>query len=230
MQNRTLKQIRLSLVLHTCRNLDCSCNLLRDCNLTKHCPVIQQKANEWQNHSSIESELAFYFTHVLLCKWGTPSLGALSLRVTSCFYTLACHPQDYGKFGVVDMDDKQKLFKLIKRLNNEPGRSVHGGSNDRGVPTPRVNGSVRGSGKDSSVDALEARLKAQMLDGNAALLSLADDPEDYLFQVCQAPCMSVSKCARQDILESPASCPAELRHIACIAELPFCMNVDVQAI
>ena len=107
----------------------------------------------------------------------------------SCFYTLAHHPQDYGKFGVVDMDDKQRLFKLIKRLNTEPGRSVHGGSNDRGVPTPRVNGSVRGSGKDSNVDALEARLKAQMLDGNAALLSLADDPDDYLFQVCQVSCV-----------------------------------------
>ena len=113
----------------------------------------------------------------------------------SCFYTLAHHLQDYGKFGVVDMDDKQKLFKLIKRLNIEPGRSTHGGSNDKGLPTPRVNGAVRGSGKDSNVDALEARLKAQMLDGNAALLSLADDPDDYLFQVCQALCVSTTTSA-----------------------------------
>ena len=39
------------------------------------------------------------------------------------------------------------------------------------------------SGKDSNVDSLEAKLRAQMLDGNAALLSLADDADDYLLQV-----------------------------------------------
>ena len=35
----------------------------------------------------------------------------------------------------------------------------------------------------SNVDSLEAKLRAQMLDGNAALLSLADDSDEYLLQV-----------------------------------------------
>ena len=100
----------------------------------------------------------------------------------SCFYTLACSLQDYGKFGVVDMDDKQKLFRLTKRLNTDPARSLNNGSSVRGQQTPRPSIN-RGSGRDSSVDSLEAQLKAQMLDGNAALLSLADDSDDYILQV-----------------------------------------------
>lgn len=123
------------------------------------------------------------------------------------------------------MDDKQKLFKLIKRLNTEPGRSLHGGTNDKGLPTPRVNG-ARGSGKDSSVDALEARLKAQMLDGNAALLSLADDPDDYLFQVWHAPCMSTPRTAGRG---PQISCfpPCRMQTV-CAAKPPYCLHVDAQ--
>ena len=64
---------------------------------------------------------------------------------------------------------------------------------------PRVYG-ARGSGKDSSVDALEARLKAQMLDGNAALLSLADDPDDYLFQVWHAPYEHIQNCRTRNAI------------------------------
>ena len=49
-------------------------------------------------------------------------------RASSIRSSLACtapilsytYAQDYGKFGVVDMDDKQKLFRLMKRLNAEP--------------------------------------------------------------------------------------------------------------
>ena len=88
--------------------------------------------------------------------------------------------QDYGKFGVVDMDDKQKLFRLVKRLNTDPVRSMNNGTSDRGHQTPRARISLP---KDSNVDSLEAKLRAQMLDGNAALLSLADDSDDYLLQV-----------------------------------------------
>ncbi len=85
------------------------------------------------------------------------------------------------------MDDKQKLFRLTKRINADPTRSLNYGSSVRGQQThrPSIN---RGSGKDSSVDSLEAQLKAQMLDGNAALLSLADDSDDYLLQVCAKWC------------------------------------------
>ena len=94
--------------------------------------------------------------------------------------------QDYGKFGVVDMDDKQKLFRLTKRLNTDPTRS------DGGLQTPRLNNS-RAPAKDSGVDSLEAKLRAQMLDGNAALLSLADDSDDYLLQV-QTQCWKFLCC------------------------------------
>ena len=167
--------------------------LLLYSDLGKQCTSCLRK-HAWQNHNILDTSLPAV-NSVLLYSWGRHRLLHKGLRVPSCFYTSATHPQDYGKFGVVDMDDKQKLFKLIKRLNIEPVRSTHGESSDKGVPTPRVNGSVRGSGKDSNVDALEARLKAQMLDGNAALLSLADDPDDYLFQVCQAFCVSITKSA-----------------------------------
>ena len=118
-------------------------------------------------------------------KTGVQSIRTIFARVTtapSCFYTLACSLQDYGKFGVVDMDDKQKLFRLTKRLNMDPLRSLNNGSSVRGQQTPRPS-TNRGAGRDSSVDSLEAELKAQMLDGNAALLSLADDSDDYLLQV-----------------------------------------------
>ena len=80
------------------------------------------------------------------------------------------------------MDDKQKLFRLVKRLNTDPLRSTNNGTSDRGLQTPRARNSIA-SGKDSNVDSLEAKLRAQMLDGNAALLSLADDSDDYLLQV-----------------------------------------------
>lgn len=93
--------------------------------------------------------------------------------------------QDYGKYGVVDMDDKQRLFKLLKRLNTDPIRGSNSSSNDRGLQTPCRNARREGAGKDTTVDSLEAKLRAQMLDGNAALLSLADDSDDYLLQVRQ---------------------------------------------
>ena len=82
------------------------------------------------------------------------------------------------------MDDKQKMFRLVKRLNTDPTRTTSNGTPDRGFQTPRSHSSSRASVRDSSnVDSLEAKLRAQMLDGNAALLSLADDSDEYLLQV-----------------------------------------------
>ena len=130
-------------------------------------------------------------------KPGVQSIGTILSRVTtapSCFYNLACSLQDYGKFGVVDMDDKQKLFRLTKRLNTDPARSLNNGSSVRGQQTPRPSIN-RGSGRDSSVDSLEAQLKAQMLDGNAALLSLADDSDDYILQVRAAYVTPLHTCS-----------------------------------
>ena len=95
--------------------------------------------------------------------------------------------QDYGKFGVVDMDDKQKLFRLMKRLNAEPQSLASGSDRSAAQQQQLAAGQARrGSRSQRSMSTLEARLRAQMLDGNAALLSLADDgeEEELLMQVC----------------------------------------------
>ena len=84
------------------------------------------------------------------------------------------------------MDDKQKLFRLMKRLNAGPHSSLAGGSDRAGAQQPPAAGQARrGSRSQRSMSTLEARLRAQMLDGDAALLSLADegDEEELLMQV-----------------------------------------------
>ena len=80
--------------------------------------------------------------------------------------------QDYGKYGIVDMTDKQKLFRLTKRLNSEPGGQA---SAPGAAPRPLRAGKAA---QNPAVSSLEARLRAQMLDGNAALLSLADEADE----------------------------------------------------
>lgn len=76
------------------------------------------------------------------------------------------------------MDDKQKLFRLLKRLNTDPTRGQIT-SKERPEPAPRL-ASHRGSRQPAGMDTLEAKLRAQMLDGDAAVLNLADDSDDNL--------------------------------------------------
>jgi hypothetical protein len=101
-----------------------------------------------------------------------------------------CIEQDYGKHGIVDMDDKQKLFRLLKRLSTDPKKGQPP-NRERAEPASRL-GPHRGSRHGPGMDAAEARLKAQMLDGDAAVLNLADDTDDSLLtEVCVR--ISISK-------------------------------------
>lgn len=77
------------------------------------------------------------------------------------------------------MDDKQKLFRLTKRLNADGARGQASGVSERPQPTAR--GSLsRGSRHYTNMDTITAQMKAQMLDGNAALLDLANEPDESL--------------------------------------------------
>ena len=80
--------------------------------------------------------------------------------------------QDYAKFGVHETEDKQKLFRLIKKVSSEPtGHSAQGVRS-----SPRQTGS---SGSELSAVAVKAR----QLDGNLALLDLDEHDDDVLVKV-----------------------------------------------
>lgn len=98
------------------------------------------------------------------------------LRRGILFLYFCCHLQDYGKFGIIDMDDKQKLFRLTKRLQSDGGRTQ---------PTQRVT-SARQGRQYTNMDTVTAQMKAQMLDGNAALLDLASEPDEGLLMQVRA--------------------------------------------
>lgn len=74
--------------------------------------------------------------------------------------------QDYSKYGVVSMEDKQKLFRLIKNINKD-----YAERHDRPAPA------AQGGGKPS-LSQLE--LQGHQLDGNAALLDLDANDGDLL--------------------------------------------------
>ena len=78
--------------------------------------------------------------------------------------------QDYGKYGVTDMDSKQRLFRLIKRVSSE----------DTSYPAPkRANASPAPDAKG--------------LLGNAGLLDLETHDSSLLSEVvhlCLAPTAS----------------------------------------
>ena len=81
------------------------------------------------------------------------------------------------------MTDKQKLFRLTKRLNSEAGGQA---SAPQAAPRSAKGGKPA---HNPAVNSLEARLRAQMLDGNAALLSLADEADEGpLMQVVPSGC------------------------------------------
>lgn len=77
------------------------------------------------------------------------------------------------------MDDKQKLFRLTKRLNADGARAHASGDRDRSQPTSRASSS-RNSRQYTNMDTITAQMKAQMLDGDAALLDLANEPDEGL--------------------------------------------------
>ncbi|KAK9821120.1 hypothetical protein WJX81_000795 [Elliptochloris bilobata] len=81
--------------------------------------------------------------------------------------------QDYGKYGVVAMQDKQKLFRLIRKLSAaEPAVSPP----RKSMPSSAVLQAVCASSLEAS------RLRAQALDGDAALLDLEDADVDFFSQ------------------------------------------------
>ena len=81
--------------------------------------------------------------------------------------------QDYGKYGVVAMQDKQKLFRLIRKLSTaEPCASPP----RKSMPTSAVLHAVCASSLEAS------RARAQALDGDAALLDLEDADIDFFSQ------------------------------------------------
>ncbi|KAK9904909.1 hypothetical protein WJX75_005265 [Coccomyxa subellipsoidea] len=92
--------------------------------------------------------------------------------------------QDYGKFGIVDMDDKQKLFRLTKRLNADGAGGNASGPSERLQPASRA---ARNSRHYTNMDTITAQMKAQMLDGDAALLDLANEPDEGLLLQVDSP-------------------------------------------
>ena len=90
--------------------------------------------------------------------------------------------QDYGKYGVVAMQDKQKLFRLIRKLSTaEPCASPP----RKSMPTTAVLQAVCASSLEAS------RARAQALDGDAALLDLEDADVDF-FSQARAPILNCS--------------------------------------
>jgi len=83
------------------------------------------------------------------------------------------------------MDDKQKLFRLTKRLQSDGGRVQGAVASDRSQPTQRVT-SARHGRQYTNMDTVTAQMKAQMLDGNAALLDLANEPDEGLLMQVRA--------------------------------------------
>ena len=94
--------------------------------------------------------------------------------------------QDYGKYGVVAMQDKQKLFRLIRKLSTaEPCASPP----RKSMPTTAVLQAVCASSLEAS------RARAQALDGDAALLDLEDADVDF-FSQARAPILNCSFACR----------------------------------
>ncbi len=91
------------------------------------------------------------------------------------------------------MDDKQKLFRLTKRLNADGVRGQASGISDRPQPTARA----RGSRHYTNMDTITAQMRAQMLDGNAALLDLANEPDESL--LLQARLLPYWSCMGREI-------------------------------
>ena len=71
--------------------------------------------------------------------------------------------QDYGKFGVTDMDSKQRLFRLIKRVSSDE-TSYPAPKKANASPAPDVKGLL----------------------GNAGLLDLEEHDSSLLSEVCHA--------------------------------------------
>ena len=81
--------------------------------------------------------------------------------------------QDYGKYGITDMADKQRLFRLIK-LVGTLGTAA----------TPVSAGQPEASPAGVALNPNSVvELNGEMLDGNAALLNLEDHDEDLLPEV-----------------------------------------------
>lgn len=77
--------------------------------------------------------------------------------------------QEYAAFGVTAMQDKQKLFRVIKKANScDPAASPPRKSLPHGAALQAV-----------CASSLEARQRAQALDGDAALLDLEDASIDF---------------------------------------------------
>lgn len=81
--------------------------------------------------------------------------------------------QDYGKYGITDMADKQRLFRLIK-LVGTLGTSAAPAAADQ----PDSSSAGMALNPNSVME-----LNGEMLDGNAALLNLEDHDEDLLPEV-----------------------------------------------
>ena len=78
-----------------------------------------------------------------------------------------------------ETEDKQKLFRLIKKVSSEP--TGHSAQDMR--PSPRQTGS-------SARELSAAAVKARQLDGNLALLDLDEQDDDVLVKVGQCLCLA----------------------------------------
>ncbi|GMH42856.1 hypothetical protein BSKO_10775 [Bryopsis sp. KO-2023] len=82
--------------------------------------------------------------------------------------------QDYGKYGVTDMEDRQKLFRLVKRVSTDPqsiGTSLSNGAGaEQGSTLVRVRGNSAG----------HSGMSGQQVNGG--LLDLDNDDGDLLFE------------------------------------------------
>jgi hypothetical protein len=86
------------------------------------------------------------------------------------------------------MDDKQKLFRLTKRLNADGAGGNASGPSERLQPASRA---ARNSRHYTNMDTITAQMKAQMLDGDAALLDLANEPDEGLLLQARPACLQI---------------------------------------
>ena len=85
--------------------------------------------------------------------------------------------QDYGKYGITDMADKQRLFRLIKLVGTlGPSASLPASAQPSNTPSSMA------INPNSVVE-----LDGEMIDNNAALLNLEDHDEDLLPEVTPPP-------------------------------------------
>lgn len=75
--------------------------------------------------------------------------------------------QDYSKYGVIGMEDKQKLFRLIKNINKE-------------LTEDRASGLGHNIAVSNKPSLSQLELQGHQLDGNAALLDLDANDGDLL--------------------------------------------------